>query len=765
MSISITNWRFAYGQNKDCRDFVLTTPKEIEASALKNIRADVPGNFELDLMREGLIYDLYYSENTLKAQELENYHLWYYTTFDAPNTDSHILFEGIDTFSDIYVNGELVKSTDNMFTPVEVYAPLKAKGNTLVVHIKPAVIEARKYPLESRIWAQRYSNESLYVRKAPHMYGWDIAPRIVSGGLWKSVLLCENKKEKINEYYIYPIEMDHAGSKVRLAIYLDCDIEGDFADEYSFRLYGKCKDSVIDYTSVLRHTSAVCHEVFENVYLWYPKNYGEQNLYSMTLELMHGDKVIDTKSFNYGVRTIELKMTPVTDKDGNGDFSFCVNGRRIFCNGTNHVPLDAFHSNDINRLPKYLEMLKDIGCNIIRMWGGNVYEADELYDFCDKNGILVWQDFSMACGFYPQDDGFCKMLEKEAEYQVKRLRNHPCIAVFAGDNECDEVIKWARREADPADNVLTRQVLKRVVVRHAPKIPYLPSSPYISPEAYKTGGVLPECHLWGPRDYFKGKFYKDTFTHFASETGYHGFNSVQSLKKFLKNPEKLFNEDGTPTLEYLVHSSSPEADPKAPFAYRIRLAYKQVETLFGKASGNLEDFVKQSQISQAEAKKYFIEKFRVDSKRRSGIIWWNLLDCWPQVSDAVVDYYYTKKLAYHYIKRSQEPVMMTFDEPENGKASLMLCNENDNDVTVKYSVKNMYTDEVVMTGVASTKAHTVIKASYLDVGDEKEFYYISWETSDGKKGFNHYFTNIIDIDYNKYMEALKKCNMDEFEGM
>ncbi len=317
---------------------------------------------------------------------------------------------------------------------------------------------------------------------------------------------------------------------------------------------------------------------------------------------------------------------------------------------------------------------------------------------------------------------------------------------------------------DPNSNSLTREVLKHCVELHDYARPYLPSSPYISEAAYLGKGLMPEDHLWGPRDYFKGPYYKDTFCHFASETGYHGFPSPKSLRSFLENPEKIFGADGVPTDEYLVHAASMELDPNAPYAYRIKLAYDQVVTLFGKAEESLEDFVRQSQISQAEAKKYFIEKFRIGKWKRTGIIWWNLLDGWPQVSDAVVDYYYRKKLAFSYIKRSQQPICLMFDEPENGQMRLVAVNDLPEEKQLSYTVKRLSDDKVVISGGCAVPADAAVQINSIEISEnEKEFYYIEW-TSGENTCRNHYFTNIMDIDYGSYMKALQKYGMDNFEG-
>ena len=211
-----------------------------------------------------------------------------------------------------------------------------------------------------------------------------------------------------------------------------------------------------------------------------------------------------------------------------------------------------------------------------------------------------------------------------------------------------------------------------------------------------------------------------------------------------------------------------ELQKNAPYAYRIPLAYNQVITLFGSVELNFEEFVRQSQISQAEAKKYFIEKFRIGKGKRTGIIWWNLLDGWPQVSDAVVDYYFTKKLAYYYIKRSQEPVCLMFDEPADGKINLVGVNDLPSEVQVSYRVKRVSTnrdeDAIVLSGTTVIATTNATRIETLSISEgEKEFYLIEW-VLDGRWFKNSYFTNIIDIDYRQYVNALKKCGLYEFEG-
>ena len=213
-----------------------------------------------------------------------------------------------------------------------------------------------------------------------------------------------------------------------------------------------------------------------------------------------------------------------------------------------------------------------------------------------------------------------------------------------------------------------------------------------------------------------------------------------------------------------MHASCMVPEMSDPYAYRIGLAYRQVETLFGKAEKELAAFAKQSQISQAEAKKYFIEKFRIGKGKRSGIIWWNLIDGWPQVSDAIVDYYYCKKLAFHYIQRSQQPVCLMFDEPADGQIALYAVNDLTEEAAVKYSVINLTTGRSVLSGSAVLAAESSAPIDSLAVTeDEQTFYLIRWE-KDGKVYQNHFHTNLLNISYEAYLAAIAKCGMDEFEG-
>jgi beta-mannosidase len=371
-------------------------------------------------------------------------------------------------------------------------------------------------------------------------------------------------------------------------------------------------------------------------------------------------------------------------------------------------------------------------------------------------GIMVWQDFAMACNAYPIDPEFKEVLRTEAVQVVRSLRQHASIILWSGDNECDRNITRDAYGRDPNFNRLTREVLPDVINTEDPVRPFIPSSPYVDKDAAKLPEeYLPENHLWGPRDYYKSNFYKGTLCQFVSEIGYQGCASIKSIKKFI-SPEKLWpwqNND-----EWKVHSSSPELNGLNTL--RIDLIAKQIKELFGKVPDNLEDFVLASQISQAEAKKFFVELFRTGQPNRSGIIWWNLIDGWPQFSDAVVDYYYDKKLAYYYLRQSQNPLLLTFTEPFNWRLRLNAVNNAGKDLEFSYTVKDYEGGETLLSGDGSCDADSVFELGAVPYTQgEKKIYLIEWKSGE-HSGTNHYLSGNPPFDLEYYAAFLRKNYKD-----
>ncbi len=767
-------------RDKSLSTRMLSTVDSIKKCGYDIVEANVPGNFELDLWHAGRCEDPFFGANVFDTQKYEDVHQYYFRTFTfSGNKDGmHIDFEGIDTAAEVFLNGKCILVCENMFVShtVCVEDHLVDGENELVVHIKPAVLFTRQFENDAMLSHQPYNYSSLYLRKAAGTYGWDILPRIVSGGLWRPVSLVRYEEVRIKDVFAHTISTDINSGMAEIKFVVDTDLGTDIAQNYSLEIDGVCNDSSFHISNRLWHTSADLGTRISDAKFWMPRNYGEPNLYSVRVKLMRGGDIIDETELRMGIRTVSLDRTSVIEPDGThfgkGEFCFYVNGQPIFAMGTNWVPADAFHSRDRERLNELLPMLNDLGCNMVRCWGGNVYEHEDFYDFCDENGILIWQDFAMACGAYPQDEMFADKLRVEVEQIVRKYRGYASLILWAGDNECDaSMARWGGKvKRDPNGNVLTRKVIPDVLTRLDLTRPYLPSSPYIDAEAYRTELPTPEEHTWGPRDYFKGNYYRNTICRFASEIGYHGCPEPASLKKFISN-DKLWNwrEKGKEYAndEWMAHAASPEHREYAAYAYRIPLMARHINTLFGKEFEDLDRFAAASQISQAEAKKYFIEKFRIERQWRTGILWWNLADAWPQISDAVVDYYGAKKLAYAYIRRSQEPLQLMCDEPSDGKISLCCASDLQKTVKIKWRVTDIFDENrEVLCGENEITPHTTVTVGNIPYANETPRYYLmTWEyESDGKtvSGKNH-FVSFMEkkLDIEQYVEMMHRTGFDK----
>lgn len=721
------------------------------------INCTVPGNVELDLALAGLLpKDLYFGSNMKECEKFETYAWWYEKEFeiepDMLGESLYLHFDSVDCLAEYFLNGEKIGESENMLTEHEFCIDnVKKEKNTLHVKINSAVLREHdeEFSQRSLLVYPFYNQRSVELRKAPHMHGWDILPRAVSAGIWRGVSLVSKGDFEFRQFTYAPIKYRYGNMLVYFCYDISCPY--DKLQNSKIVIKGRCKDRCFEVETPLKSHAGRVEAEIENAHLWWPKGYGEANLYDIKAEIICGGNAVAEYECTMGLRTIKLLNSYVADEI-KGKFAFEINGKEVFCLGTNWVALDAFHSRDAKRYDKALSLLDDVGCNMVRMWGGNVYEDEEFYDFCDRHGIMVWQDFAMACNAYPHTERFLKEIEREAIYIIKKLRNHACITLWAGDNECDSMITeliWT----DPNQNIITRDILKRAVFNHDTWKPYLPSSPYYGPEVmHKDGKIQPaEQHVWGPRDYFKSDFYTGNNAHFISECGYHGMPCRESLEKFL---EKDDMKPAVITENNILHSTDWRGSD-----HRVRLVSDQIIQLFGEIPENYDDFVLASQISQAEAMKYFVERMRINRPEKSGILWWNLVDGWPHVSDAVVDYYFEKKLAYDYIKQSQQAFCIMMDEIRNWNSRIVASNNTSERIEGRVKVSDGETGEVLFEKSFSvsencSEALGEIKLYY----SEQKLFIIDWEVN-GRIYFNHYISGKVPMsleNYKKWLEIIKK---------
>lgn len=725
------------------RDSPVRHPDDLVHHAGDAVPAQVPGNVELDLQRAGRIADPFYADNIYTLRPYELYEWWYERTFtppldEIPGQCTELVFHGVDCIATYWLNSEVLGTSENMFIEhrFDVTGRLRpGEPNTLVVRLGSPVLAALRHRFDPSLETWGFGEEKVWVRKAAHSYGWDIMPRALSAGLWRSVELVVHPENEITDVYVFTKSL--SAGKATMGLYFEATVEPEHLLDLTLRVTGSCGDSAFNVARRVRYSASTVTFDIEDPQLWWPAGYGDlpvggtptddAALYHATVQLCVGDRVLAERAVTFGVRTLVLERTDLTSSTEPGEFLFRINGVPILCKGTNWVPADAFHSRDARRIPAILEMARDLGCNIIRCWGGNVYEDHAFYDLCDRYGMLVWQDFAMACSRYPQAPEFLDTMRQEALSVVRKLRNHPSLALWCGDNECDMLYP------DPQKNRITRQVLPDAVFQADPYRPYLPSSPYIAPAAVGHADRMPEQHLWGPRDYFKSDFYTHHTAHFVSEIGYHGCPNVSSIRRFIDEDHLWPWQDNE---QWITHCTAPSGKDD-PYRYRVALMANQIRELFGSVPEDLETFALASQISQAEAKKAFIEMTRLRKWRRTGVIWWNLMDGWPQFSDAIVDYTFGRKLAYPYIKRAQLPVCLMLDAPRDWHVRLAVSNDTRYDAEGTYRVWDADSSETLLEGAFHSPANETANLGAIPASwSDQRLFLIEW-TLGGRTFGNH----------------------------
>jgi beta-mannosidase len=746
-------------------------PDDLIASGLESIPANVPGNVELDLVRAGLLPDPFYADNIKRLRSLETYEWWYQRRIDIPETFKdqacELVFDGLDTLATIWLNGEQVGQSSNMLVEqhfIITGALHPGEVNTVTVRLEPVINAALRHHYDANVMSWEHRSEGLHIRKAPHVWGWDIMPRAVSAGIWRSARIQRVPENAIEQLYYWTIDIDPQNAI--LGVRFQIRTSEPFSDKLTLYFHGACQGHEFNYEWPIEFPADGCRIRVEGARLWWPSGYGEPNLYTVNATLCRDGQVLVERVDHIGIRKIKIDRTelagkawipepdvhPVSRLDtppaSDSHFVIYVNHEPIMVKGTNWVPLDAFHSRDGSRLEQALAMVSDLGCNMIRCWGGNVYEDEAFFNEWDARGIMVWQDFSFACCIYPLTDDFFNNVRQEITAVAGRLRNHPSLVVWCGDNEVDLV--YLSEGLDPQTNRLTREVIPQVLQRCDPHRAYLPSSPFIPPSALKREDAYqstPEQHLWGPRGYYKSSFYTNHSAHFIGEIGYHGCPNVSSILKFI-SAEHLWPWQAND--EWQVHSVY-HWEHKAIERDRIQLMANQIKELFGTIPTDLETFALASQITQAEAVKFFLESTRSRKWQTSGILWWNLLDGWPQFSDAVVDYYFTKKLAYQYIWRVQRPVIILLGEAGAGQTlPVIVSNDSRRPSDVHYFIRDADSGEEIIQGEFTAPANQNWQVGRIHVltGDQRLFL-INWEIG-GESYGNHYLSGTPPVSLERY---------------
>ncbi len=617
------------------------------------LSAKIPGTVHTDLLSSKVIPDPFFGTNEKQLQWIENEDWEYQTTFsisklELANQNCILQFDGLDTYAEVFLNGNKILDADNMFRTwkVEVKSKLKLGQNNLRIVFASAVKigkeAAKKLPYVLP------GDEKIFTRKAQYQYGWDWGPRFVTAGIWKKVQLHFWNTATISNVKYNQKKLTAAVAELEFIVAIKSTKTG------KFQL--KINDKIETVSLQKGKNKITVRYQIENPKLWWTNGLGEANLYPIVIELFQNKKSIAQSKLDIGLRTIEL----IQEKDAIGNsFYFKLNGVPVFMKGANYIPPDSFLQRDNDSV--YKTIVKNAvaaNMNMLRVWGGGVYADDTFYDECDKNGILVWQDFMFACAMYPGDAAFLDNVKNEVIDNVTRLQNHTCIALWCGNNESDE--GWHNWGWQKQYNYSTAQEAsiwkdyEKVFHELIPKTldsllsptenRYWPSSPSIG-WGKKESLTQGDSHYWGVwwgMEPFE--MYEKKVGRFMSEYGFQGMPSLDTFKTFAKeedlnlNSEAVKNHQKHPT-GYPTIQTYMERDYKVPSAF--------------------EDYSYVSQLLQAEGMKTAIEAHRRAKPNCMGTLYWQLNDCWPATSWSSVDYYGNWKAFHYQAKRSFENLLIS----------------------------------------------------------------------------------------------------------
>ena len=623
-----------------------------EAKSKRWLSAEVPGCVHLDLLRHGLIKDPFWGSNELDLQWIEHEDWKYRTTFTVPAealAAEHIdlVADGLDTLATIFLNGKELARTENMFTRYRfaVKGLLRKGQNELEIRFASTVPYIAKNKAKDHFWEWNdpVGGCSL-VRKEQCQFGWDWGPRFVTAGIYKRIALESWSANRIESLLV---EQTHAKGAVKLRIKPETFAK---APASSFRSRLSLDGKVVAEVEGLEIDVT-------DPQLWWTNGLGAQTLYDLEVELLGNEgEVIDRAKRRIGLRTIELDRH--ADQWGES-FQFVINGVPIFAKGANWIPAHSFvNAPDRAFYDNLLGSAAEAHMNMIRVWGGGIYEMEEFYDLCDEKGLLVWQDFMYACALYPGDPRFLKLAQEEAEHQVKRLSHRACLALWCGNNEIEQMVSDATKTSGrkKAYEAIFYKMLPKVVSKFGGATPYWPSSPH-NPEGWEKGHNnenAGDSHFWDVwHSRHNVKRYEEKGFRFCSEFGMQSYSSPEIAATFC--PPEQFN----------VFSPAMENHQKNAAGNQIILDYVSRRYRFPKDYASLAYL---SQLNQAYCMKVGIEHFRRSMPRTMGALYWQLNDCWPVFSWSSIEFGGHWKALHYEAKRFFAPLLVSAHVPGDEKA-------------------------------------------------------------------------------------------------
>ena len=630
-----------------------TLPRE-HNGVMQWMNATVPGTVHTDLLQNRNIQDPFYRTNELEVQWIDTQQWMYKKEFTVPKRllreDAvYLVAEGLDTYALIRLNGKKIAQTANMFIEHHIGVTKYLRTGKNVIEILFDSPTMRSKILEKKHGALRVASEParVYVRKAQYSFGWDWGPKLATSGIWRNIslqafsggrlkdpfikILSVNKREAIAEVSVEVEQMNRASLTVRMFI-------------------AGGSDFIEHETTVLR-PKVKFRLSFPSPNLWWPNGYGDQPMYKALFSLLKDGKEIHQLEVDFAIRTVKL----IHEKDAEGkSFIFEINNMKMFCKGADWIPTDSFVPRvSDSTYETLLQMAKDAHMNMVRVWGGGIYEQEIFYRLCDQLGLMVWQDFMYACGEYPEAPWFATMARDEAEFVAKRLRNHPSIVLWCGNNECEWLFCTENPDKSPDDMkgaTIFRDVFPAVCEKHDGTRPYWRSSPFgVGFPNAESSGNHHQWMVWSNwKDY---KEYENDNARFVTEFGFQAPANRQTFEEITipsdRHPQSLVMEH---------HNKQIEGTERL---LRFQAAHYRLSDTF-------DGFIYKGQLVQAEALKCAVEHWRRRKFETAGALFWQLNDCWPVSSWAAVDSALRPKAGYYFAKKFFTPVLISFKGTARG---------------------------------------------------------------------------------------------------
>ena len=672
---------------------------------------DVPCSVYKTLISEKVIPDPYYRENEYISTSVCDYDYDFEKSFNVSEADLqaekvYLRFDGIDTISDIFLNGEFLSHTNNMHRiwEFEVKDKLKAGENTLLVKIKSPNRYIEEMDKKRHLWGVDSTMKGYtHIRKAHCMFGWDWGPKLPDIGIWRDVSLNFYSGGKINSVYY---SQKHESGKV----ILKCSADIEFYDKNTkARLKVFSPDGQVIGADVKDGTAEI---VIERPQLWWVNGFGGQPLYNCIVELFLGESILDSSVRKIGLRTLTISQ----EKDQWGEeFCFVINGKKIFAMGANYIPEDQIVTRCTEeKTRRLLDECKKANYNFIRAWGGGCYPDEYFYDWCDENGFIVWQDFMFACSAYLLTDEFKETVEKEIADNIIRLRNHASLGLWCGNNEIESAWEyWGLPEDQQAQQdylVLFEEIIPKILSKLDPETFYWPSSPS-SGGGFKdaSSNHAGDMHYWNVWHCFKPiEAFREFYYRFCSEYGFEALPDIKTIRTFAD--ESLGDFDlCSPVME--AHQKCAEGNEKIMFYLAQMVNYPY----------DFERLIYCSQLVQADCIRSNVEHMRRARGRCMGSAYWQVNDSNPVISWSSIDYFDRWKGLHYYAKRFYAPCLLSADDSDCKKPVLNISNETfeKSRFAVSCRLRNnkaeILSENFIYADIAPLSAENVLE---LDLSDE-----------------------------------------------